>query len=355
MRLGRRTRRDGAAPVERFIEDVLPNVPRTPARAHLTNHMELMRGAAEERGLTIQKIADTTYFYDGRIAVGSVHKHRMTSLVAKNAILVCDSKVQTKQMLQAAGVPVPVGFALTPDQLDEGLVQLRAMRTAVLKPSYGMRGRGITCAITSRADLETAWETATQALQPRRDTTFLLEEQISGIDIRVFVVGTRAVAATTRVPFHVVGDGRLSISDLIEAKREQRLTVPYLAAHPPIVETALLERSGRTLDGIPADGEIVVLTSLANISVGGENVDVTDLVHPDLLDVAVAATRAVPGLHVAGVDLMARNLGTVKGAVVLELNAGANVDVHHCPTRGLPRDVAGAIVDEMISRSRCNG
>ena len=63
---------------------------------------------------------------------------------------------------------------------------------------------------------------------------------------------------------------------------------------------------------------------------GGENVDVTDLAHPDLLAMAVDAVRAIPGLGLAGVDLLAPDIGSADGAVVLELNDGANIRVHNC-------------------------
>ena len=80
--------------------------------------------------------------------------------------------------------------------------------------------------------------------------------------------------------------------------------------------------------------------------------DVTELVHPDLLELAVDAIRAIPGLGVAGIDLLAPDIGSADGAVVLEANVEANIRVHNCPAYGRPRDVAGAIIDEMIATAR---
>ena len=95
-------------------------------------------------------------------------------------------------------------------------------------------------------------------------------------------------------------------------------------------------------------GEVVVVNSLANLHVGGENVDVTELVHPDLLTMAVEAARAIPGLGAAGVDLLTPDIRSAAGAMVIETNVAANIRVHNCPAYGRPRDVAGAIVDRMI-------
>lgn len=337
-------------PVERFVREVLPLAcgPRQVPSALM--HVPLIQDAAKDRGLSSKKVGDTTYFYDGRLAVGGVHKHRMTTLVGREAITICDSKAQTKQMLQAAGLPTPSGIVLGPDRFNEALAHVLAAGPSALKPSYGMRGRGVTCGIATEEELRAAWETAGRAVT-ERSPLFVLEEQIEGIDIRVFVVGRRVVAAATRLPAHVVGDGQRSIATLIELKQQRRLENAYLAGWHLTVDTALLARTGRTLADIPATNEVVVLNGVANMETGGENVDVTELVHPDLMSLAVEATRALPGLRVAGVDLMAPDLGSVDGAVILELNAGANIGLHHCPAYGRPRDVAGAIVDEMIASS----
>lgn len=336
------------APVERFIRQVLPAIPggfRQVASAPLA-HVPLICRAAEASGLSLQEVGDTTYFYEGRRAVGGVHQHRITTMVGKHAITVCDSKAHTRQMLQAAGLPTPRGVALSSEQLHDAFVHARGFGLSVLKPSYGMRGRGITIGIATDDGLRAAWETARSAHGNDRHGRFVLEEQIEGIDLRVFVVGRRVAAAATRVPAHVIGDGRLSIAALVEMKEQRRNQNAYLV-WPLTVDTEYLARVARTQDDVPGAGEIVLLNGLANLHLGGENVDVTDLVHPDLLALAVDATRAVPGLNVAGVDLMAPDLHTIDGAVVLELNAGANIQMHHSPTYGQERDVARVIIEEM--------
>jgi cyanophycin synthetase len=149
----------------------------------------------------------------------------------------------------------------------------------------------------------------------------------------------------------VVGDGRRAISELVELKRQQRDRHAYMAKSPIIVNSALLARAGWALDDVPAAGVVVLLNGPANVGAGGEPVDVTELVHPNLLAMAIDASRAIPGLRNTGVDLMARALDTIDGAVVLETNFWPDIRVHHHPAYGRPRDVAGAIVDEMIAAS----
>lgn len=338
-------------PIERFVRDVIPVVPGGRQRSTgTTGHLDLIQRAATDRGLAVKTIGRTTYFYDGQFPVGGMTGW-MPTLVGGGASAITHSKDLTKQMLDAAGVPTPAGITVSPDQFDDALAHVRAAgRPHVLKPSTGSGGKGITTGITSEEDLRAAWTLAERAAG--KIPWFVLEEQVEGIDIRAFVVGRRVVAATTRIHAHVVGDGRQTITELIAEKQLWRDQHVLLRKRPFTVDPALLARSGHTLDDVPAADEVVVVNGLANVHVGGENVDVTELAHPDLAELAVDALRAIPGLGLAGVDLLTPDIGSADGAVVLELNVEANIRVHHCPAYGSPRDVAGAIIDEMIATAR---
>jgi D-alanine-D-alanine ligase-like ATP-grasp enzyme len=346
--MAKRSRPTSLAPIERFVRDVIPHVPGgRQIGGDSTGHLELIRRAATDRGFSVKSIGGTTYFYDGRRPVGGMTGW-VPTLVGSEALVICRSKDLTKQMFVAGGVPTPAGMAVNPDQFDDALAHVKAARRPhVLKPSFGKAGRGITTGITSEADLRTAWTTAEAAAGKVR--RFVLEEQAEGVDVRAFVVGRRVVAATTRIHAHLVGDGHQTITELIAEKQQWRDQHVILRKRPFTVDPALLAQGGRTVDTVPDVGEVVVVNSLSNLHLGGENVDVTDLAHPDLMALAVDAVRAVPGLGLAGVDLLAPDIGSADGATVLELNEGANIRVHLCPAYGRPRDVAGAIIDEMIA------
>ena len=338
---------ESLAPVERFVLEVLPTIPGPHRVTETRRYPALIRRAAKDRGLSISTIEDLEYLYDGRIPVGGV-KPTTSTLNSPEAKAISWSKYLTKKMLTASGLPFPAGIVLGPDQFDKALAHLQAMdRPSVLKPTSSKQGQGVTCGIVTEDDLRAAWASAGRLREQPGDV--VLEEQIEGIDLRVCVIGRRAVAAAVRLPSYVVGDGPHSLAQLIDQKQLQRDQNAYLAKAPLSVDTARLLRDGRTLDDVPVAGEVVLLTGPANVAAGGVNVDVTDLVHPDVLRFAVDAARAAPGLRIAGVDLMAPDLDTVDGAVILELNHTPDIRMHHYPTYGTPRDIAGAIVDEMIA------
>jgi len=340
------------APIERFIREVIPTVPGGRQRnTDSTGHLDLISQAASDRGLSIKTVGRTTYFYDGQWPVGGMTKW-VPTLVSREAFTVAASKDLTKQMLDAAGVPTPSGIAVHGDQIDLAVAHVAATRRPlVLKPSAGGRGAGITTGIATEDDLRAAWGIA-EAARRGNDPWLVLEEQAEGVDIRAFVVGRRVVAATTRIHAHVVGDGRQTITELIAEKHEWRDEHIILKKRPFIVDPAILARAGHTVDSVPDDGQVVVVNGLANLHIGGESVDVTELVHPDLMEMAVDAVAAIPGLGLAGIDLLTPDIGSADGAVVLEVNVQANIRVHNCPAYGRPRDVAGAIIDEMIATAR---
>ena len=341
---------ENSHPVARFVRDVLPSIPGGPHVApESPGHAALVRRAAKARGLSTKTIGDATYLYAGKHPVGGVKKS-MNGLNSPEAITICRSKDLTKRMLAAAGLPTPAGIAVSADQFDLAMDHLRTTSgPSVLKPMSEGRGEGVTVGITTEDDLRAAWETAERA--QRWAPGFVLEEQVEGIDVRVHVVGRRPVAVVTRVPSHVVGDGRSTIGSLVELKQQQRDRHAYMADAPITVNEVVLARAGWALDDVPAMGAVVLLAGPANVGVGGEPVDVTDLVHPDLLTLAVDAAWAIPGLRNTGVDLMAPDLDTIEGAVVIETNFQPDIRVHHHPAYGRPRDVAGAIVDEMVAAS----
>ena len=334
--------------VARFVREVMPTVPGGRRRIDtIHGHIALIHQAATDRGLRLRKIGGSVYFYDGAHPVGGMTKWT-PSLVSPQAVQVCASKDLTKQMLAAARLPTPGGIALGSHQFDDAVDHLRTTsRPMILKPTDAQGAAGFTAAILDEDDLRAAWASAVDA--SLGNPTLLLEDQVDGFDIRAFVVGGRVAAATTRVNAHVVGDGRLSISALITEKQAWRDQHAVLRKRPLTVEPAVLARAGRSIDDVPEAGEVVVLNSSSNLHTGGENVDVTDLAHPGLLDLAIAVTRAIPGLGIAGVDLMARDIDSPDGAVVLEANVTANIRVHHYPAYGQSRDVAGAIIDAMIA------
>jgi cyanophycin synthetase len=111
-----------------------------------------------------------------------------------------------------------------------------------------------------------------------------------------------------------------------------------------------LKQQGLTPDAIPAKGQRVVLRNNANLSTGGSATDVTDDVHPEVAQRAIAAAQIV-GLHVCGVDVVAetvmRPLEEVNGGIV-EVNAAPGLRMHLSPSFGKGRNVGKAVIHHLF-------
>src|SRR5690606_12084957 len=78
--------------------------------------------------------------------------------------------------------------------------------------------------------------------------------------------------------------------------------------------------------------------------------DVTDVIHPDNIEMAVRAIRAV-GLDVGGVDFLTTDITEsykATGGAICEVNAAPGFRMHSAPSEGQPRDVAGRGIDMLF-------
>jgi D-alanine-D-alanine ligase-like ATP-grasp enzyme len=95
----------------------------------------------------------------------------------------------------------------------------------------------------------------------------------------------------------------------------------------------------------------LILSDISNCHGGGDACDVTDLVCPGLIQIAEAAAKTVPELHVAGVDLIAGRLHASARIMIIEINTHPNFAIHHTCLRGTPRNPADAVVRAMVEAS----
>lgn len=310
---------------------------------------KLMRSIARRRGVEVVQNPGSSLFYlDGQL-IGGLTTMR-PSVNGVFASTVCSSKHLTKLALERAGLPTPRGERFDRDSFTEAEEFFNGLEgKAVVKPLDGSQGEGVRTGVSSATDLREAWDVAIPATKSR---AVVIEDEVAGVDVRVYVVGGEAVAAAARIPPFVVGDGRSTLSQLVESLREARSGHSYLDRLKLVLDHAMLARSGVDDDTVLDDGTVQFLNGTANLSRGGVPVDVTETLPREVLDLAEDAVDQVPDLGAAGVDILLPDVTSVDGAAVIELNAGPNPLVHDLPAYGTPRGVSDAIVDEIIRRGQ---
>ncbi|MCP4458649.1 MAG: cyanophycin synthetase [Cytophagales bacterium] len=259
--------------------------------------------------------------------------------------IACD-KEDTKYLLEEAEVPVPKGEII---RTERGLKEAVAYvgYPLVVKPISGNHGRGITTNVLN-------WEDALVAFQAAKEVSrsVIIEKYIVGDDYRLLVIDYKLVAASKRTPAHVVGNGKSTIQELID-KVNQDPKRGY--GHEKVLTMidvneltkSILKENKKTLKSILKKGEVLNLKDTANLSTGGTAEDVTDIVHPYNIFMAERIAKIID-LDICGIDIMTTDIGVPlpeSGGAVLEVNAGPGFRMHLAPAEGLPRNVAGHVVD----------
>lgn len=267
-----------------------------------------------------------------------------TSAVSES---IAQDKDLCKRLLQAAGVPVPIGRPVDSVE-DAWAAALEVGLPVVVKPQDGNQGKGVTVNVVTREHLEVAFKAAAEIGH------VMVEKFLPGSDYRLLVVGDKLVAAARRDPPHVIGDGVHTVKQLVDkVNADPRRGDGHATSLTKIrfddIAVARLEIQGLTPESVPEKGRRVILRNNANLSTGGTATDVTDDVHPDVAARAIAAAQVV-GLHVCGVDVVAESvmqpLEQVNGGIV-EVNAAPGLRMHLSPSYGKGRNVGEAIINHL--------
>lgn len=288
-----------------------------------------------------------------------VHQKRIRATIASTtsniAVDIACDKEETKNILEAAEIPVPKGMVIRTEAGLEDAVKKYGY-PLVIKPIDGNHGKGNTTNITN-------WEQAVKALENAKQygRSVIVERFITGFDFRILVINYKFICAALRTPAAVTGDGVHNIQWLIDETNKdprrgyghEKVLTQITVDHSTM---KMLEEKGYTLETIPPKGELVLLKTTANLSTGGTSTDVTDEVHPDNIVMCERIAKII-GLDICGIDIMAKDLYTpVKenGGAILEVNAAPGFRMHIEPAEGLPRNVAEPVI-EMLFPDRGNG
>ncbi|AJY48052.1 GNAT family acetyltransferase [Martelella endophytica] len=269
----------------------------------LNPYAQLIVAEARRRGISAEITdAEGGFFrlsYGGRSILCRESLSELTTAVAMS---ICDDKSVTRRCVEAAGVRVP--RQMTSDAGDEAIAAfLEEAGGLVVKPARGEQGRGISVGVTTLDEVHSAVDAAKAYCD-----TVLIEEMVEGEDLRLIVINFRLVAAAIRRPAHIVADGRSTIAELIESQSaRRRAATGGESAIPLDAETERTVHSeGFAMDDVPEEGKEIRVRRTANLHTGGTIHDVTDIVHPKLVEAAIAAARAID-IPVVGIDLMVKS------------------------------------------------
>ncbi len=265
----------------------------------LNPYARIIADEARRRGIAVEVLdARGGYLrlsYGGRTIVTRESLSELTTAIAMSR---CDDKRVTRRCFEEAGLRVPRGRLATFDEGDAAF--LAEVGEVVVKPVQGEQGKGITVGVTTPEQLAEALTIAR-----RQCADVLIEELVAGEDLRIVVIDHRVVAAAVRRPASVVGTGRHTVTELIEAQSRRRAAATDGESVIPLDEVTELTvaEAGYELGDVLPEGESLAVRRTANLHTGGTIHDVTGELHPHLAEVAVTASRALD-IPVTGLDLI---------------------------------------------------
>jgi cyanophycin synthetase len=273
----------------------------------------------------------------------------MTDSTSGMGIDIAGDKEDTKKMLAAAYIPVPKGLLVSDEnELKEVIDEVQF--PLVVKPIDGNHGRGITTNIKTI-------EEALAAFRVAKDISdeVIIEEFIQGLDYRFLVINYKLVAVAKRTPAMVMGDGVLTIRQLIDQtnrdpKRGEGHEKMMTTIKVDEITNTILSKKNLKLEDVLPIGEILFLKDTANISSGGTSRDVTDLVHPYNVFLAERAARIL-NLDICGIDVVAKDINvplTREIGGIVEINACPGLRMHLSPSKGIARNVSESIVNMLF-------
>ncbi|WP_417769986.1 ATP-dependent carboxylate-amine ligase [Stappia sp.] len=330
-----------------------------PAPRRAPVFVEILERLARQRGARVE--VEPVYGYAGALIEASGRRHFFKGthfdINRAGAAALARDKDYAARFLAAAGLAVPRGMLLHSPRRAAQLAlknpdvaaRLPARQAAhafagevgfpvFVKPNEGSEGEDVT-----RVGDAAALDLALDALFAVHERV-LVQQAVTGADIRVVVLDGKVEGAFLRRPLAVTGDGVTPLSALIAAEiagfasggKGSRIVAddPRILGH--------LASAGLGPESVPASGLTVPLLANANLSTGGSARDITGELSPELADAALRACAAL-GLRFAGVDLLHEGeversaagktavgrMAADKAPVVLEVNAAPGLSYFH--------------------------
>lgn len=328
------------------IEQEIDKLRELCARYSLGPSTSAIVNEAKKRGIPVSEIGNSGMI---RLGYGKYQKYISATLYENTSSIAVDiscDKALTKEILDEVFIPVPRGGVCTFEQEAVKLAEDIGY-PVVVKPRYGNKGKFVFLDIQKEEDLVAAFQKV-----KTYDEEVVIEKYITGRDYRLLVVGGKMVAASERIPAHVVGDGIHSVKELIEIENRNELRGE--GHEKPLTKIKIdeqcikvLNKQGLEIGSVVEGGCIIWLRENANLSTGGIAIDCTGEVHEENRRIAEIAAKTI-GLDIAGIDMVipdilkpiSYNYGTI-----VEVNAAPGIRMHLYPAKGKNRNVASPILD----------
>lgn len=262
-----------------------------------------------------------------------------------------DNKGIMKEKFTKEGLPVAKGgVAFT----TKGALKIfdKVTKPVITKPNLGSRSRHTTIHINTKEGLIMGFKKA-KKLSP----LVVIEEELHGYLFRGTLIGGKCVGIVRRDQPQVLGDGIHTLRELWEEenKRPERqgpIFHQIVIDHEAEIE---LKRQNIGLDDIPEKNRTVTFSQKTSRSCGGSTTEVTDIAHPDNMEMLEHVAKFLDD-PLVGVDFImddiTKSWKEEPRSGLIECNSLPFIDLHHYVLFGKSNNVAGHLWDLVLPESK---
>ena len=253
---------------------------------------------ALRRGITVTVIEPTTPVFLLTLGQTSIRCYNgLTDRVGAVTFLLANDKFLCNRFLRSHCISVPDQQKL--NDFGSAAAFLKKHRSIVVKPVMEWGGRGVSVGITDQRELRAAITRA-----KKFSSEIILEQCVSGIDIRCIMVNGKVCAAIKRTPAQVLGNGRDTIRTLIKKQNRLATAIDPSNRIPVDAETGRsLNFFGLTWESVPKKNAAVTVRRTSNYHTGGSVSDITDSISCQLIQQSETIAKLF-GATLLGVDFL---------------------------------------------------
>lgn len=268
----------------------------------------------EAKKLGIELVLEPRWRIAGQITTAAGTRRYFRSMAldlnTQGSAAISTDKDYAAYFLKSMDYPVPAGRAFYSKEWCKEIGSDNDQRKAIAyakkigfpviaKPNSKSQGRGVRLAHTPRDLARALKEIFTY------DRIALVQKPVIGRDYRIVVLDGEIISAYERIALSVLGDGRSSILALLKQKQREYRKIDrdtsIKFSDPRIPEK--LARQKLRFSSVPPKNQRVFLLDNANLSSGGDAVDVTATMHPRWRKLAAQIAQDM-NLRFTGIDII---------------------------------------------------
>lgn len=266
-----------------------------------------------------------------------------------SAEIICKNKDITKFMLNSIGIRCPKGYVVFEEKDLKKYFDI-IPKPIVVKPVDGNQGKNVFINITNYEECLRAFNIIISKYKG-----VIIEELFVGFDYRILIVNYKFVATAKRIPAFVIGNGINTIDELIKIENS---TPDRGNGHSNILSKIeinddvinyLIEQNLKLTSVIPVN-KTIYLYKTANLSTGGISENVTELTHPNIINICIRIAQQME-LDICGIDIIKNDISTDftdKQEGIIEVNSSPGLRMHTSPKIGKSIDVGSYVIDYLF-------